>query len=395
VAGTLGASGAVAGGAAAYGLVALAVPNTALALLAAAAVPLATAVPGVRLARRALHATPRATPAPAALLGGRIDAYRAALEASMAWGSPEDHERFLAGLRHRFHISPEVDEVLRHITRTSVVRPAADGAGAGYERLRLLGEGGQGRTWLARHRGSDRLVVLKEPTAADAADPARRAEALARARRAQRVHHPRVVRVEDVFEERGRALVVMEFVEGGSLAQRLEQHGPLPAPDALGLMDDLLDGLAAVHKAGLVHGDVKPENVLIDADGRAKIGDFGSVRPADEGVTVTLGAAGTLCAMAPEQARGAPPTRRSDVYALGALLYRLLTGEHPIDLRDVATEAEAHARIRHTPPRLPHPLVPPAAEPVLARALSKRPEDRFADAREMRHALQGLMAPRS
>lgn len=382
---TLGVTGAAASGAAAYGIAAIAAPQTVLPLLVGSVLPAAALVPGIRLAHRLLPAS-RPASAGAPPLANRIDAYRAALEASLARGTVEEDERFLAALRGRFRISDEVDEVLRHIARRTVALPREQGPGAGYERLRLVGEGGEGRTWLARHEATDRLVVLKQAAARIARDPRRRAAVLERARLAEGVRHPRVVRVERVFEDAGVPLVVMEFVEGGTLAERLER-GSLPPAEAVAVVDQVLDGLQAMHAHGLVHGDVKAENVLLDVEGSAKIADFGTARVAAAAdVTVTIGPTGSLSGMAPEQVAGSPPTVASDVYAAAALLYRLLTGDHYVDL-EKGDEAQAREAIATAAPRLPHPRVPAAVEAVLRQALAKVPATRFRDARAMREAL--------
>lgn len=212
---------------------------------------------------------------------------------------------------------------------------------------RLLGRGGSGRTFLARDERLGRDVALKEVLVEG--DPE---AAMREARLAARVRHPRVVAVHDVLPRPGAALIVSEFVPGGSLAERLAR-GPLSPEEAATLFGQVLEGLAAVHAAGLVHRDVKPANVLLDGSG-ARICDFGIAR--EGGGTVVSSAeafAGTPGAMAPEQARGGAATPASDVYG-AALLARRMCASWPNE-----------------------------AERVLDRALDEAPGRRWPDAGEM------------
>lgn len=363
------------------GVFLLLTPAIPLVVLAALVVPIATLSPSVRLARRVLRAdAPRDLTD--ATLAPRLETYRAALEASVARNSLEEDGAFLDGLRERLAISPDVHEALLCLARASTF-PPPDATHPGYERLRLLGEGAQGRAWLARRRADDELVVLKETPAEDAHA---RAALVRQARLAQRVRHPRLVRIREVVEASRGAFVVMDHMAGGSLAERIER-GPLPPGDAARHAADVLDALDALHRAGLTHGDVKPANVLLDHEGSAHLADFGLLREGVADATRThVGAPGTLSSMAPEQLDGAPATPATDVYAAGALLHRLLTGEHYLSF-GALDEVRARELVRRAPPRLPHPRVPPALEPILARALAKDPAARYAGARQMRAAL--------
>lgn len=255
---------------------------------------------------------------------------------------------------------------------------------ARYEEVRELGRGGAGRAVLALDRRLHRSVVLKRlPSGGDA---------LREARAAARVAHPNLVAVHDVVEDAGGAALVLEYVPGGTLEERLAA-GPLAPDDARRIGIEIADGLAALHRAGLVHGDVKASNVLLRGDGRAALGDFGAARRA-KSVEETLAAlprasaAGSLAGVAPEVLLGDEPDGRADAYGLGALLYRLLTGEHYVKLPP--TLAEARDVVLREPPRLPHARVPAPWEPVLACALAKDPSKRFAGLPEMRDALARL-----
>lgn len=365
------------------GFLLLVAPPSPFTFLAAVALPLATLSPSVQLARRALR-VPAAPDLTDATLARRVETYRAALEGSLARGSLDEDVAFLEALRARLGLTPDVHAALLCIARASVLAPP-DASHPGYERLRLLGEGAHGRAWLARRRADDELVVIKEPREHT---PAARATNHQQARLAQRVRHPHLVHTHGVVDTAHGSFLVMDHVPGGSLADLLAK-GPLPSQTASRLALEVLSGLAALHEAGVVHGDIKPANVLLDEGARARIADFGLARPHDPHATLTMtGPRGTLSAMAPEQLEGATATPATDVYAMGALLYRLLTGEHYVAF-DGVDEARAHALVRDAPARLPHPRVPPSIERVIRRALAKRPEERYPDAAAMRAALEG------
>jgi serine/threonine protein kinase len=228
-----------------------------------------------------------------------------------------------------------------------------------------LARGATASVHLATDTETGREVVVKRYHSAR--DGAR---VIAEARALQAVRSPRIVRLLHVDRRDGEPFLVMERAAGGSA------RGPLPPERAVALVADLLEGLDALHAGGLVHGDVKCENLLVDADGRGLLADFGSARAIDPAATLTGGVVeGTLATLAPEVARGGRPSPASDVYGAAAVLYRLLTGEHPIDLAGLDALA-ARDRILREPPLLPHPRVPAPIEGPLRAALAKRPEDR-------------------
>ena len=249
---------------------------------------------------------------------------------------------------------------------------------------RELGQGSTGTALLALDVATGRKVALKRFHAGSEKRARSEAEALAR------VRSPRVVPLLATERAGDETFLVLAYAEGGSAEDRLRAEGPLPPAKARALALDVLEGLDAIHAAGIAHGDVKPANVLLDADGRALLADLGAAQALGRGdVDVTLTAtpfAGTYATVAPEVLRGGRRSAAADVYSTGALLYRLLTGEDYVAMRDRdvfgVTEAILHER-----PRLPHPRVPPAVEPILARALAKLPAERHAGARQMRDAL--------
>lgn len=378
-----GTGAALATGAGVYGAGTLASTGTALPIAAGLLVLGASLIPSVNFARR-LFGVDRGQERrdlEQALYGQRIDSYRAALEASLARGTLAEDHVFLAALRERFRVTPDEDRLLTHLARSSVIVARDARAWDAYERLRLLGEGGGGRTWLARDRARDRLVVLKEPLERWQLDPAAREMVLREARLAAKVRHPNVVHVEEVVEGKGSPVIVMEYLEGGSLRDVLRAKGTLPWPEARALALDMLRGLEAVHAGGIVHRDVKPSNILLDGDGIAKVADFGiAVTPAtasDRTVVIDPGhptIAGTLHYMAPEARRSGTPDKRSDIYGCAAVLHEMIYG---------------------APPGLPSPTVvrtdvPPGLTKVLTNALASDPQARTPSARAFAEALGAL-----
>jgi eukaryotic-like serine/threonine-protein kinase len=258
-----------------------------------------------------------------------------------------------------------------------------------YELLRPLGHGAMATVDLARDMELDRPVALKRLAENLARDEDLRRRFLREARLAARLAHPNVVRVFDVGEDDGRPFIAMEYVEGQTLAELSARRGPLSAAETAALGMQACAGLAAAHSAGLVHRDVKPQNLLLSVDGVLKLGDFG-IAVGHEGTRLTLAGTvlGTAGYLAPEQARGEQVTAAADIYAIGAVLYELLTAESP---RNVASLTELGAEDGFKPPDVSRRL--PGAPHQLLQAvtacLSVRPEDRPPSAA----AVAWLLAP--
>ena len=376
-----GAGAAAAGAAATFGATTLATAGTVVPAAAGLIVLGALLFPSVRMAHRLFGIQPRGDrqEVERSLYGQRIDSYRAALEASLARGTLEEDEDFLAALRERFGITEAEERVLLHYARSSVIVTRGRDAWQAFERLRLLGEGGAGRTWLARDRARDRLVVLKEPLERWQQDEKTREAVLREARLAAKVRHPNVVAVEEVVESKESPVIVMEYLEGGSLHDVLRARGALPWREAVTLAVDVLRGVEAIHAVGIVHRDLKPSNVLLTGSGVPKVADFGIAIPTTSGKTVVEGSttlAGTLSYLAPEVRTGMTPgDRRSDVYASAALLHECLHGSPPGRSAVVVTAG----------------LAPPELSTILARGLAERPDDRYPTARAFAEDLSRLL----
>jgi tRNA A-37 threonylcarbamoyl transferase component Bud32 len=191
----------------------------------------------------------------------------------------------------------------------------------------------------------------------------------------RRLDHPGIVRLLEVEDEGTDVVLVMPFLPGGTLADRVAATGPLPAPQVEYLLDALLDALAAAHRGGVVHRDIKPDNILFDASGRPALADFGvaTARDLTAGLTATGALVGTPTFMAPEQARGEPASAASDVFALGATMLFALTGAAPYGDGDPVAVLWRAGRARGVP--VP-PTVPPALRRRLAAMLDRRPARR-------------------
>ncbi len=262
-----------------------------------------------------------------------------------------------------------------------------------YEVRGTLGKGAMGTVYDGWDPAIDRRVAIKTVHLPDANDPETQA-ALARFKReaqaAGRLSHPNIVGVFDYGEMDELAYIVMEFVEGSSLKERLAADERLPLSEALRLMDDVLAGLAYSHARGVVHRDVKPANVMIAQDGRAKLADFGIARIESSSMTQAGTVMGTPAYMSPEQFMGQVVDRRTDIYSSGVLLYQLLTGERPFD---GGLTTIMHKALHTVPPR-PSELsvtAPPGLDAVVARAMARRPEDRYSSVEDFAWALhQGV-----
>ena len=247
-----------------------------------------------------------------------------------------------------------------------------------YRIERPLGHGAMSTVDLAHDIELDRPVALKRLAENLARDDDLRARFQREARLAARLMHPNVVQIYDVGEDDdGRPFIAMEYVAGATLAELLRRRGPLPSTEVAELGIQLCAGLAAAHAAGLVHRDVKPQNLLLREDGVLKLGDFG-VAFGLEGTRLTMAGTvlGTAAYFAPEQARGEEVTAAADLYGAGAVLYDLLTGRPP---RNPATIAELSDTTTIPPPE----GAPPELARIVMRCLAADPADRPASAVEL------------
>jgi serine/threonine-protein kinase len=261
-----------------------------------------------------------------------------------------------------------------------------------YRVFQLVGEGAMGIVYRAQDTVLARTVALKVMTDAIARDEDLRERFLREAQAAGSLQHPNVVTIYDFGETDGHLYIAMEFVEGVDLETVLEERQPLTLDARLGVVVDLLTGLAYAHKRGIVHRDVKPANIRLTDDGRAKIMDFGIVHLTSSNMTRTGMMMGTPSYMAPEQVTGAAVTPATDIFAAGVVLYELLTGAKPFD---APTLHSILFKIVSEEPRdvlTIVPSLPAALSRIVNRALSKDPGARYASALEMANELSVVRA---
>jgi len=256
---------------------------------------------------------------------------------------------------------------------------------SGRYRLKAkLGSGGMSTVYLARDETLDRPVAAKvmHLHMSEQADQLERFRREARA--VAKLSHPNVVAVIDAGEDHGHPYIVFEYVEGENLKQRIKRLGPLDPQEALAYAIEVARGLSVAHARKLVHRDIKPQNVLIDAEGRAKVTDFGIARQLEQhGVTDTGRVLGTTDYVSPEQAMGQGVDPRSDIYSLGVVLYEMLTAEVPF-----SADTQVGVAMKHVNEELPdvqrrRPELSAAAALTIERATSKDPGKRYASIAEM------------
>ncbi len=276
----------------------------------------------------------------------------------------------------------------------SAASPAAPTV-PGYEILGVLGRGGMGVVYKARQVKLGRLVALKMVLAGAHAGPAELARFRTEAEAVAQLQHPNIVQIHEVGEHTGLPYFSLEFVEGGSLARRLKGT-PLPARQAAQLVAALAGAMHAAHQRGIVHRDLKPGNVLLTADGIPKITDFGLAKRLDapEGMTQTGAVMGTPSYMAPEQALGKTHEigPAADIYALGAILYELLTGRPPFRSETPWDTILLAAQGDPVPPSTLQPRVPRDLETICLKCLAREPQKRFATARALADDLGRFLA---
>jgi eukaryotic-like serine/threonine-protein kinase len=248
-----------------------------------------------------------------------------------------------------------------------------------YQLEKTLGSGGMAVVYQARDLELERSVAIKVLREDYSRDAGFRESFRQEARAAANLSHPNIVTVHDFGLDTGRLFIVMEYIPGTDLKSILQQQGRLPTSEALALMVQACSGVGYAHRAGLVHCDLKPQNMLITPDRRLKVTDFGiaralaSIHPEEKSEIVW----GSPQYFSPEQAAGIAPSPSSDVYSLGVVLYELLTGKPPFSASSSTELARLHREAAPVPPRQLNPAVPEGLEQVLLKVLSKEPSARY------------------
>ncbi|HEV8535528.1 MAG TPA: serine/threonine-protein kinase [Candidatus Limnocylindria bacterium] len=252
-----------------------------------------------------------------------------------------------------------------------------------------LGVGGSSQVYLARDQALNRDVALKVLDPAAASDGNLRRMFVKEARALAQLSHPNIVAVYDVGEVDDSPFIVMEYLPGGSLKQRIEHTGPLKAGDGVRIAAEVANGLAFAHSKGIVHADLKPSNILFDANDTAKICDFGIARtPQEDADTPQLYA--TAMYVAPERVEGKSASVQSDVYGLGLVLYETLVGKPPFTSSNAAVLLRDHVVRQPVPPSHLRPSLPKEIDTVVLKALAKQPNLRYQKASDLATALQRI-----
>lgn len=251
-----------------------------------------------------------------------------------------------------------------------------------YQLESLLGTGGMATVYRARDLYLQRTVAVKILREPYASDPAFRQRFLDEARAAAKLDHPNVVRIYDVGVDGRRPFIVLELVEGEDLRALIDRMRPVPLPLALNLAQQICAGVGHAHRAGLVHCDLKPQNILITRAGQVKVADFGIARAVQSGTAAELQPRETYVwgsphYIAPERVNGQAPVPASDVYSIGVILYEMLTGVPPFHADDVEVLLRKHVDEAPLPPSSINPRIPPQLDGLVLHALAKDPAARY------------------
>lgn len=261
--------------------------------------------------------------------------------------------------------------------------------GGRYRIEELIAEGGMAKVYRGTDERLGRSVAIKVLSADLASDSQFVTRFEAEAKAAASLDHSNVVRVFDTGSDRGRHYIVMQYVEGPTLAELLARRGRLAPDVATDIAARVCDALAAAHELGIVHRDIKPGNIMLEDGQTVKVMDFGIAKTAVEGLTQVGDVLGTAAYLSPEQARGDAVDFRSDLYSLGCVLYQMLTGRAPLPGDSLIEVAHRLANEEPAAPSELNPEVGAALDEIVLRALEKEPGRRFAGAEQMRDALRG------
>jgi len=259
-----------------------------------------------------------------------------------------------------------------------------------YQILNELGSGGMGRVYRVRNLLTDRIEAMKIllPNLAGREDIA--ARFLREIKLMANLNHPNIAVLRTAFTADNQLVMIMEFVEGTDLAQRLE-HGPIPPADAVNYIQQVLSALSYAHQQHVIHRDIKPSNMMLTPQGVVKLMDFGIARAGEErSITMTGTTLGSLGYMSPEQVKGEPTDARSDLYSVGVSLYEMVTGQRPFQASSDYSIMAAHVKEVPKPPVELHPGLPAAMNEIIIMSIAKDPAQRFQTADAFRNALSSV-----
>ena len=251
-----------------------------------------------------------------------------------------------------------------------------------YEIIMKISSGGMADVYKAKDHVLNRLVAIKVLKQEYSTDATFVKKFRVEAQSAAGLSHPNIVNVYDVGEDDGVYFIVMELVQGITLKNYIDMKGKLDIREALNISVQIASGLSAAHENRIIHRDIKPQNIIMSRDGKVKVTDFGIAKVADS-TTVTTTAAGTVHYISPEQARGGYSDERSDIYSLGITMYEMVTGRVPFEGETNVAVALMHIQSEITPPRQLEPSIPVSFEKIILKCTQKKPERRYASAREL------------
>lgn len=251
-----------------------------------------------------------------------------------------------------------------------------------YEIIAKIGSGGMADVYKAKDHVLNRLVAIKVLKQEYSTDATFVKKFRVEAQSAAGLSHPNIVSVYDVGEDDGVYFIVMELVQGITLKNYIDMKGKLDIREALNISVQIASGLSAAHENRIIHRDIKPQNIIMSRDGKVKVTDFGIAKVADS-TTVTTTAAGTVHYISPEQARGGYSDERSDIYSLGITMYEMVTGRVPFEGETNVAVALMHIQSEMVPPRKLEPSIPVSFEKIILKCTQKKPERRYASAKEL------------
>lgn len=251
-----------------------------------------------------------------------------------------------------------------------------------YEILEKIGSGGMADVYKAKCHVLNRLVAIKVLKQEYSTDATFVKKFRVEAQSAAGLSHPNIVNVYDVGEDNGIYFIVMELVQGITLKNYIDMKGKLDIREALNISVQIASGLSAAHDNRIIHRDIKPQNIIMSRDGKVKVTDFGIAKVADS-TTVTTTAAGTVHYISPEQARGGYSDEKSDIYSLGITMYEMVTGRVPFEGETNVAVALLHIQGEMVPPRELEPSIPKSFEKIILKCTQKKPDRRYASAREL------------
>ena len=263
-----------------------------------------------------------------------------------------------------------------------------------YRIIRSLGEGGMANVYLAHDIVLDRDVSVKLLRLDLRDDPSTKRRFHREAMAATQLNDPHIVGIYDVGEDHGLQYMVMQYVKGTDLKAYIKKHYPIPLPQVIDIMEQVLSAVATAHAHGIIHRDLKPQNILIDENKNVKITDFGiAVAVSQDSLTQTNTLMGSVHYLSPEQARGSIATKQSDIYSLGIILFELLTGKVPFEGETAVSIALKHFREEIPSVREQNKGIPQALENVIIKATAKEPAERYNSVNEMAADLKTVLDP--